>query len=106
MALESNLGIGDLTIGIDANGMVQYKEDLRAELLQQSKEKINNVQEVLDAINAGWQGVSRDNFVKQFASVREKICEDLDNEYADLENRLTDLQSAYFSIDKNINDQI
>ena len=41
-------------------------------------------------------------FLKQFDDVRQKICDDLDKEYADLENRLTDLQSAYYAADQNL----
>lgn len=99
---SNNLGISELTIGINSTGMEEYKEQLRTDLLQTSKDKINSVDAIVSAINNGWQGVSRDRFLKQFDDVRQKICDDLDKEYADLENRLTDLQSAYYAADQNL----
>lgn len=100
----ASLDIQDLTIGISAKGMDDYKEELKASLLKTSKDKINNIADIETAINGGWQGISKDNFLKQFAAVRESICNDLDTEYKDLEFRLTQVEQAYFSIDKDLND--
>lgn len=97
-----NLVIADLSIGISASGMDSYKESLKADLLITSKEKINNFAEVEAALNKGWQGAALDKFKTQLQTTATKICEDLDKEYQDLENRLTDIQSAYFSADNNI----
>lgn len=99
---SNNLGIGDLEIGISQKGMEEYITNLKLELLQTSKDKINAFDEVEQAINNGWQGKSRDIFLEKFKIAREKICEDLEKEYQDLENRLTDLQSAYFEADQNL----
>lgn len=99
---SENLGIADLSIGISASGMESYKEALKAELLISSKEKINNFAEVEAALNRGWQGAALDKFKVQFQTTATKICEDLDKEYQDLDNRLTDIQSAYFNADNNI----
>lgn len=99
---NNSLGISDLTIGISSNGMEEYKEKLKIDLLQTSKDLINDVDSVITAINSGWQGVSRDKFLSQFAEARQKICDDLDKEYQDLENRLTDIQSAYYIADQNL----
>lgn len=99
---SNNLGIADLTMGINSNGMEEYKDSLKVELLSTTKEKINNVTEVVNAINDAWQGKSRDVFLQQFDQAREKINADLDAEYADLNNRLTDLQSSYFAIDQSL----
>lgn len=99
---SNNLGIGDLDIGVSQQGMEQYISELRFELLQTSKEKINSVDTIVNAINNGWQGRSRDIFLEKFSTAREEICADLDKEYQDLENRLTDLQSAYYAADINL----
>lgn len=100
--VNESLGIDSLEIGIDANGMNQYKESLKAELLQTSKDKIKNYADLEAALDKGWQGASYQVFKTQFTTTTEKICEDLDKEYQDLEARLTDLQSAYFNIDNQI----
>ena len=99
---STSLGIQDLTTGISQDGMESYKESLRAELLISSQEKIKNLAEVEAALNKGWQGVALDRFKKQMSTTAQKICEDLDAEYKDLEARLTDLQSAYFNADNNL----
>ena len=99
---SSSLGISYLTIGINANGMQEYKDSLRVELLANTKDKINDVADVVTAIDGAWQGKSRDLFLRQFEETRAKITEDLDAEYRDLNNRLTDLQSSYFAIDQSL----
>lgn len=96
------LGIDSLSTGISAKGMEGYKESLRADLLITSKEKINNFSELQLALEKGWQGASLDKFKTQFTETAQKICDDLDKEYQDLENRLSDLETAYFNVDNNV----
>ena len=93
------LGIQDLTTGISTSGMQAYREELKSSLLLSSQEKLRSLQEVETALNEGWQGTAADRFKTQMNATVEKICEDLQKEYADLENRLIDLESAYFNAD-------
>lgn len=91
-----------LTTGIDATGMTNYVDQLKIELLDTVKEKINDVAELQAALDKGWQGNSLDKFKEHFNSMTEQICTDLQAEYDDLVARLSDLQSAYFNVDNNL----
>ena len=105
MALFGNhdLNIDSLTIGIDANGMANYRESLRIAVINETVNKLDNDWEpVEEAINDCWQGESRDRFLRDFKNIREKIKDDLTAEYRDLENRLLDLENMYFKQDQNM----
>lgn len=97
--MNSELGIDTLTIGIDSNGMQNYRESLRIDLLQSTEQKINEFTEVEAAINNCWQGLSRDYFLDSFEDMRQRIIQDLEAEYRDLENRLVDLEEMYYKQD-------
>lgn len=99
---NNDLSIGGLTIGIDANGMETYQDNLKVALLDKTCEVIDNVSMLEAIINAGWQGVSRDRFLKSFQEMRTRINEDLVKEYADLRYRLSELQSNYFKQDQDL----
>ena len=99
---SSELGISSLTTGISKSGMAQYEEDLKTNVLTNVETKIEDVEAVITAINGGWQGESRDRFLKDFENVRKKLIEDLKDEYKDVQNRLDELQDNYFRQDKNL----
>ncbi len=100
--MNYNIGIGDMTTGIDKDGMDKYIENLRLNLLEEVQKTINDVTEIENVIKAGWQGVACENFLKNFATAREKICDDLSNEFEDVKNRLSELQANYFVQDENM----
>lgn len=97
-----NVGIDGLTMGVSTQGMQQYREDLRMELLEQTKEKLEDVGEIQTAVDAGWQGEARDKFLIDFGEAIRSIEEDLVKEYNDLDNRLQELEQNYFTQDKNM----
>lgn len=99
--MADNLGLDALDIGISANGMLEYQENLKATLLTETKTKLmEEYENVMAVINTGWQGVSRDRFDAQLKTMCETIGADLDAEYADLEARLAELQAFYFEQDQ------
>lgn len=99
---SDKLEIGQLDIGVSKQGMKAFKEALQLKLLTQVKDKINETSDVIDAINDGWQGASRDKFITDFANAIEALINDIAAEYTDLENRLTELESAYYDIDNKL----
>lgn len=101
-----NMTFDGVTEGIDRDAMKTYLENMKAELLDTVKEEIDNVQDVIDSINAGWQGAARDAFLKQFAAQRRIIKSDLSDEYADLMARFTELQAFYYRQDSEMMDII
>ena len=94
--------IGNLSIGIDIQGMQAYRESLKTQLITECKTKLEQTDGISNAITAGWQGVSRDRFLKDLEETIIKIEEDLEAEYADLESRLLELESNYFEQDSNM----
>lgn len=99
---SENLDIQDLGIGLSRDGMLNYIEAVRAELLIKVKEQINEVTDLEAAINGCWQGESRDAFLEDFKQKREEICKDLDKEYEDLKNRLLELGNNFYHQDRNM----
>ena len=99
---SSDLSIEDLTTGISKSGMEQFQEDIKINILVNISEKIEDVAELEAAINAGWQGASRDRFLKDFKEVRKAIIADLKEEYKDVEARLEEVKNNYFRQDNNL----
>lgn len=99
---SSSLSIQDLDIGVSKAGMEQYKEQIKSDLLITSKELLQDISEIERTVNAGWQGVSKDKFLSDFKSDVDKICEDLENEHADLQLVLGDLEEIYYKVDASI----
>lgn len=99
---STDVGISDLTMGVSKSGMAKYKEDLKTNVLVKVSDKINDVTTVITAIEAGWQGISRDNFLTDFAAARGSICADLKEEYNDLQARLEELEDSYFRQDASL----
>lgn len=102
---SNGLGIGDLSIGVSAQGMSEYVEKIRMDLLKDAREMINNVETVEAAINKGWQGASRDKFLTDFEAMRDQICTDLEEEFYDLEAKMEEVMGAYYDIDQRIMEQ-
>lgn len=96
---STNVGIDGLTIGVSKEGMEEYRESLRISLLEDTKTKLQDVAAIQAAIDSGWQGYARDHFFEDFDQQIEKIIEDLQKEYEDLDNRLTELEENYFGQD-------
>lgn len=99
----ADVGIADLTEGISHAGMEAYLEELKATVLTETINVINNEADALqNAINVGWQGRARDVFFDKFNTVRSNIAEDLTQEYYDLVARLQELEDNYFNQDKKM----
>lgn len=101
----SNLGIGELSTGIDSKGMDSYLESLKAELITKTAEKINNITDIQGVIDAGWQGIAKERFMKAFETQREAVITDLGKEYANLLTRLSEVQTEYFQTDMQMLDE-
>ena len=95
-----------VTEGIDRDAMKTYLENLKVELLDTVSEQINAVSDVIETINSGWQGEARDKFLRQFASQRSAIIDDLSKEYKDLMARFNELQEFYYKQDEEMMDII
>ncbi len=93
---------GGITEGLSKQGMEAYLDNLRLGILNDVGNALDNTDDLQQAINKGWQGVSRDKFVAQFNKAVETIKEDLAQEYADLVNKLSELAQNYYIQDANM----
>lgn len=99
---DKGLTIDNLEIGVSTAGLEGYLDLLEANLLTEVANKIDDIESVTTALNAGWQGVARDRFDAQFATMREKVKADLQLEYANLVARLQELANDYIAQDQNM----
>lgn len=100
-----NLSIDVLDIGVSKQGMEQYMEALKIELLDSVKEKLNTeFDAIMIEINKGWQGSSRDRFEEKFRKQIGHIKNDLEDEYKDLSARLVELANFYYKQDESMLD--
>lgn len=102
MTGNNTLGIDNLDIGFSASGLEEYKATLEADLIAKTEQILNNQTAVIEAINAGWQGKSRDVFLGQFSDTVTHIIEDLNYEYEDLLERFKEIQNNYYEQDENL----
>lgn len=94
----------DVSQGISKQGMEQYIEDLKADLLIKVSEKLEDTDAMAQAIARGWQGQSRDNFLDQFEKGIRAVQADLASEYSDLMMRLSELTRNYYEQDAKMVD--
>ena len=93
-----------LDIGMSTAGVANYLEELKANVLERAKQALrgDKLDSVVKAINANWQGNSRDKFLTDLNQAITHISEDLDAEYADLLARLEEIQNNYLKQDNNL----
>lgn len=94
----------DVSQGISKQGMEEYIQNLRTDLLTKVNEKLEDTDAMAQAIARGWQGQSRDNFLNQFEKGIRTVQSDLRSEYTDLLMRLSELTSNYYEQDAKMVD--
>lgn len=102
--MEQNLGIGQLNIGFSSEGFEEYKSKLQVELIQNTSEKLKDTNTVIQTLNSGWQGKSRDVFVEQLQRTVTNIINDLEREYDDLCARFAEIENNYYEQDNHLMD--
>lgn len=97
--------ISELTIGADANGVVDYLDQIHSVVIKDVGELLDSTNDLVAAIQDGWVGTSRDRFVNQFLKTKDDIKEDLISEYTDLTQRIYEITAGYFKQDQNLIDE-
>ncbi len=95
-----NLGIGNLDVGLSIAGIDEYLNSMKVNLLASTEELLDNVASVEQAINAGWQGMSKDKFLEDFMVARSTIKNDLALEYEDVVARFQELKNNFMYQDQ------
>lgn len=74
----NNIGINDVTIGFDVDAAEEYLNNLNEVLINQTKEKLSDIAGIKGALEAGWQGTSEENFVKNLEGSIAKVSMTMD----------------------------
>lgn len=99
---NTNVDIADLTQGMSRKGMGHYNFQLYRHLTVLVRDKLEDVSAIQTAVDAGWQGESRDKFLADFEAniriVEDQIREAYDALYA----RIVELTSNYYKQDRDL----
>lgn len=101
-----DMSLETMTEGISVQGMREFSETIKANLLNGVTEKLYDTKGIEEALKIGWQGQSRAVFISQFQTGIQKIEKDLQTEYYDLMKRLGELMDNYFEQDNKMMDMI
>ena len=103
--LESrDMGFHGVTEGVNRAGMEAYMEYLKVEVIDKIVEALGQVEEMQTQINQGWQGRSRDVFLAQFNNTIANTSNEIQAEFSNLADRLSDLYQSYFEQDAKMLD--
>ena len=69
----NNIGINDVTIGFDVNAAEDYLNNLNEVLVNQTKEKLEDLSGIEGALQSGWQGASEENFMANLKNSTQKV---------------------------------
>lgn len=97
-----NMSLDTMTEGISVHGMRDFVDLLKANLLTGVCNELNKTEEINRALMAGWQGQSRDEFIRKFTASIRAVKDDLADEYFNLLKRLGELMDSYFEQDKKM----
>jgi len=89
------MNMNDITIGFDASGAEDYLVSLNNLLIQQTKEKLDDLSGIEGAIKSGWQGVSQENFMSNLKSAEQKVQATLDELESALRSQFAQISSAW-----------
>ena len=92
---NQNMQIENATYGISKQGMIEYVRQLNYKLISETKEILEDVDAIQEAVDAGWNGEAKASFLKALQAAIEQVEEDLLKEEASLKSRFDELQAAY-----------
>ena len=94
-----DMDFSDVSYGISKSGLEGYFDYLKVNVVDKIKGQLQNIEDVNSAINSGWQGVSRDAFLRQFNNAIYNASNELDMEFGNLRNKLNELAQSYYAQD-------
>lgn len=91
----NNIGMNDVTIGFDAAGAEDYLTNLNNLLINQTKEKLEDLNGIEGALQSGWQGTAQENFMANLKTAEQKVQKTLDELEAALRSQFAEISSAW-----------
>lgn len=91
----NNIGMNDVTIGFDAAGAEDYLNNLNNLLINQTKEKLDDLNGIEGALQSGWQGTAQENFMANLKTASQKVQRTLDELEEALRSQFAEISSAW-----------
>ena len=91
----ANMDIKDSDYAVSAKGMEAYVENLKAELIDNTYDKLKEIEGIKTAVDAGWNGPAKTAFLEKLEDAINRTYADMAAEHEDLIGRLNELQAAY-----------
>ena len=91
----NNIGMNEITIGFDATGAEDYLNNLNNLLINQTKEKLDDLNGIEGALQSGWQGTSQENFLTNLRVAEKKVQATLDELESALRSQFAGISSAW-----------
>lgn len=74
----SNLGIGDISIGVSVKGAYDYLDGIKTKAIGKAIEALESTGDVTTTFQAGWQGKAEANFEKNMYNATQTIKQELE----------------------------
>ena len=87
--------MSEVTIGFDAAGAEDYLSNLNNLLINQTKEKLDDLSGIEGALQSGWQGTSQENFLANLRSAERKVQMTLDELESALKSQFAQISSVW-----------
>lgn len=100
------LGIGDLTIGISADGSREYLDEINRIAIRETQDALNDLSGVTSALQAGWQGAAEANFEKNVITAIKSVCKALEQLKANLDSQFAELVENMAEQDNKLVSQV
>lgn len=91
----NNIGMNEVTIGFDAVGAEDYLNNLNNLLINQTKEKLDDLSGIEGALQSGWQGTSQENFLTNLRTAEQKVQATLDELESALRSQFAEISKVW-----------
>lgn len=98
----NQLGIGDLTHGVSAQGAIEYYEALNTNAISSAITALQNTESVKTALQGGWQGAAEATFEKNLDNGVNTVISTLETIKKNIESLISDLVEDLANQDKNL----
>ena len=100
--VDEKLTVGELTEGMSIKGANEYYEMLKTSAIDETAKLLLETKEVKEAIAAGWQGKSSENFRKSFDNITEQTATQIKKMNRMLQSELSMVGQAWIDQDNKM----
>lgn len=100
--VSNNLGIDSATQGISKTGIENYRQDLQLHVINESKEKLRNYQNIVTVIGQNWNGTAANKFVNNLDKSVNQACDALDEIQKAIDALIGAVKDSMINQDENM----